>query len=165
MVTMVEPSPLQPLSLLPVCAFYPWCDAPFAPTCPFPTHAPAHLAERRDHGTLHTKLYLVRTPLIRAPRGSSLPEAPRTSPRTKPPPRVWPPRRPRPPTALPLRVACCLAPARTRRPPQTVARTWKPLRAALRAPLIKFIGDIRYDGYDNDIGDAASRRKINFMGY
>jgi hypothetical protein len=30
--------------------------------------------------------------------------------------------------------------------------------------LLEFTGDLRYDGYDDDIGDDASRRKLCFMG-
>jgi hypothetical protein len=43
-----------------LCApFTPGVTRPLPPTCPFPTHALAHLVERRGHGALHTKLYPV----------------------------------------------------------------------------------------------------------
>jgi hypothetical protein len=36
-------------------------------------------------------------------------------------------------------------------------------RAILGAPFIRFIGDLTYDSYDDDIGGDVSRKKICFM--
>jgi hypothetical protein len=136
MVAMAEPSLLQPLSLLPVCAFYPWCDTPFAPDVPLPHPRPCSFGrETRPWRPAHQTIPGGR---VRAPRGSSLPEAPRTSPRTKPPPRAWPPRQTRPPTTLPLRAACCLVPLPA--PESLPGRS--PAPGSPYAQLIRFIGDL-----------------------